>query len=128
MNDSRATIVTVDDDEDTVTVLCDFFTMLGMTPVRCMVGTDIVACVRQYQPRVVILDVLLDGTTTGVDVLHHLRADPAMHTVPVVFFSGSEDALRRLLPDYTAHGATFVAKPNIDKLMTMVGHLVQNST
>ena len=125
MNDSPATIVIVDDDEDTVTFLCDFFTMLDMTPIRCPVGSDAAACVRQHRPAVVILDVLLDGTTTGVDMLRQLRADSATHTVPVVFFSGSEDILRRLMPDYAVHGANFVVKPNIEKLQTVVQQLVQ---
>ncbi len=128
MNDSPPSIVVVDDDDDTVTFLCDFFTMLGMAPVSCPVGLDVVANIRQHRPRAIILDVLLDGAMTGVDVLHQLRADPAMAGVPVIFFSGSQDTLRQLLPDYPAHGATFVPKPDIVKLQAAVQDLLQQST
>ncbi len=121
-----STVVITEDDQETLDFLRDFFEMLGMMVVACPDGTQAPACIAEHHPAVVILDVYLDGMT-GVDVLHRLRADPATQTVPVIFFSGSEHKLRQLLPDYTAHGATFVPKPNIEKLQAVVQHLVQQS-
>ncbi len=121
------TIVVVDDDEDTVTFLCDFLALLGFTPKICAPGLDVVACMSGHQLSAFILDVYLEGMT-GVDVLHQVRVDPGMQTVPVIFFSGSEEKLRQLLPDYRAYGATFVPKPDVERLSMALQQLVQDST
>ena len=120
-------IVVVDDDEDTVTFLCDFLALLGFTPKICAPGPNVVACISGYQPSAFILDVCLEGMT-GVDLLHQVRADPGMQTIPVIFFSGSEAKLCQLLPDYRAYGATFVPKPNVERLSMALQQLVQQPT
>ncbi len=126
MSNAPATIVVVDDDDDTVTFMRDFFTMLGMMVVVCPTNTRAVACIAEHHPSVIILDLRLEHIT-GVDVLHQVRADPTLQTVPVVFFTGSNDYLRQLLPDYAAHGAHLVVKPNVEQLSVLVQQLVQPS-
>ena len=125
-NQTPLKIVVVDDDRDTVAFLCDFFEMLGLNPQPCAPGPRVAACISAHRPQVVVLDVQLDGMT-GVDVLHQLRADPTTRTTPIIFFSGSEDKLRLLLPDYRDHGATFVRKPNVEPLVALVADLAQPS-
>ena len=127
MSTEPPTIVVVDDDHETVTFLRDFFDMLGMVVVTCSDGAQAPACTAKHHPAVVILDVYLEGMT-GVDVLRQLRAQPTTQDIPVVFFSGSGDYLRRLLPDLAAHGASLVVKPDIEQLSAVVQRLVQQST
>ncbi len=126
-NQQPPKIVVVDDDADTAAFLCDFFAMLGLDTRCCLPGPRVAACIGEHRPQVVVLDVQLDGMT-GVDVLHQLRADPAMRTTPIIFFSGSADKLRLLLPDYAARGAMFVRKPNVEPLAALVTELAQRST
>ena len=123
----NSTVVVVDDDEETVTFLCDFLGLFGYTPKICPPGPDMVACIKEFQPGAFILDVQLDGMT-GVDLLHQLRADANFATVPIIFFSGSEEKLCQLLPDYPKHGATFVPKPHADRLRMALQHLVPEPT
>lgn len=125
MTRSPPTIVIVDDDHDTVTFLCDFFAMLDMQVVAVNPNTLTPAVIADHQPTVIILDLRL-GYMTGVDVLHQLRVDPATTLVPVVFFTGSDDVLLQLLPDYAVYNASLVIKPNIQQLMIHVQDLVQH--
>jgi CheY-like chemotaxis protein len=127
MNQLPPTIVVVEDDADTLTFLEEFFPMLGMQVVGCRSALDAVACIIEHRPRVVILDVQIDSMT-GVEVLHHLRADPTTQTIPVIFFTGSGDLLRQLLPDYASHQAYLVVKPDVQQLSVLVHHLVPSMT
>lgn len=127
MNQSLPTIVVVEDDADTRAFLEEFFLTLGMQVVAYAPTHDAIAGITAHQPRIVILDLQLDGMT-GVDVLHQLRAVPTTQTIPVVFFTGSDDRLRQLLPDYAAYGAYLVVKPNVQQLSVLVQHLAQPGT
>ena len=65
------------------------------------------------------------GAISGLDVFHQLRADSTTRLVPVIFFTGNEDRLRKELPDYQARGAMLVVKPNIERLSVLIQRLVQ---
>jgi DNA-binding response OmpR family regulator len=123
MKNTPATVVVVDDDQDTVKFFSDFFTMFDMRVESCPVNIHVLACIVEQHPSVVILDLRLDHLT-GVDILHQMRAHPSLHIVPVVFFTGSDDYLRQLLPDYAAHNAYVVRKPDVEKLSILVQELV----
>ncbi len=45
------------------------------------------AVARALRPDLVLLDVMMPGTTSGLDLCRALRADPALATVPVVMLS-----------------------------------------
>ena len=123
MSQLHPTIVVLDDDSDTAAFLCDFFGMLGLSALACPVGPDAATCIVQHRPRLVILDVQL-GDLTGIDVFHQVRDDSSMRTVPVIFFTGSEDQLRAELPDYHAHGAALVVKPDVEQVGALAQQLV----
>lgn len=127
MNTSPATIVVVEDDRDTAEFLCEFFAMEGIAVVTCPPGAEARTCVAQNRAKAVILDIYLDGMT-GVDILRQLRATPTTQATPVIFFSGSQETLRELMPDYSDYGATFVRKPNVLQLRQVVEGLVRQSS
>jgi CheY-like chemotaxis protein len=118
-------ITVVDDDAETVAMLVAFFELLGLLVAPCPVDLDAAAWILEHRPSLIILDVLLHGGLTGVDVFHQVRADPTMQTVPVIVFSGSERQLRQLLPDYPTQGVHFVEKPDIAQLSALVQRLLQ---
>jgi CheY-like chemotaxis protein len=127
MNQSAPPIVVVDDDEDTLVFLSDFFDMFDMLTIPCRNGNDALDCIREHQPAVVILDVLLDGTS-GVEVFNQIRSLPQTQSVPVIFFTGSGDQLRRLLPNYDALNAYLIVKPKIEQLSALVQRLLDQSS
>jgi CheY-like chemotaxis protein len=123
MEQSQPTIIVLDDDEDTAAFLCDFFGMLGLAALSCPVGPEASICIARHHPDLVILDVQLGGMT-GIDVFHQLRDDSSMRSVPVIFFTGSEDKLRNGLPEYRSLGATMVVKPNFEQLGTLAQEML----
>jgi CheY-like chemotaxis protein len=127
MDTAPTPIAIVDDDADTVAMLVAFFTELGLVATPCPVGPDAPAWVLRHRPQLIILDVVLAGGLSGVDILAQVRADPAWRPVPVIFFSGSEHALRQRLPTDPDQDIRFVEKPDILQLSDVVQRLVQRS-
>ncbi len=123
MSQAHPTIVVVDDDPDIVEFLCDYLPGIGCEAVTCRPGPQAAACIAEHAPRVVILDVDL-GDMTGIDLFHAMRADSRTRQVPVIFFTGNADTLRRQLPHYQALDAALVAKPDIAGLAALIHVLV----
>lgn len=124
MQHDSATIVIVDDDPETVEFLCDYLAVQGFAPVGCPPGSELVSFITEQLPQLVLLDLRLEGIG-GVTLFQQLRAHPATSTVPVIFFTGSDLALRQQLPDYASQGAQLVLKPKTDQLLAQVRAMIQ---
>ena len=103
----RGRILVVDDEPDLVTILTKYFTDAGYTVDAASHGGDALIAVSQYQPDVVVLDVMMEGLD-GVQVLERIRSlDPAIR---VIMITGSNDA--SLKPTTMSMGAfAYVSKP-----------------
>jgi DNA-binding response OmpR family regulator len=103
----RGRILVVDDEPDLVTILTKYFTDAGYTVDAASHGGDALIAVSQYQPDVVVLDVIMEGLS-GVQVLQRIRSlDPAIR---VIMITGSTDA--SLKPTTMSMGAfAYVSKP-----------------
>jgi len=100
-------ILVVDDEPDLVTILTKYFTDAGYTVDAASHGGDALIAVSQYQPDVVVLDVMMEGID-GVQVLQRIRSlDPAIR---VIMITGSSDTT--LKPTTMSMGAfAYVSKP-----------------
>lgn len=118
------TVVFVEDDPDIAEVLSVTLADMGYRAVACppvpYAGQYIVA----QQPQLVILDVRM-GHVDGVDIFQHLRADPAMDDVPVIFFTATEQRVASRVPNYREQGASFVIKPSIAQLTERIEQLLE---
>ncbi len=106
-NQPRGRILVVDDEPDLVTILTKSFSDAGYTVDAASHGGDALIAVLQYQPEVVVLDVMMEGLD-GVQVLQRIRSlDPAIR---VIMITGSSDAT--LKPTTMSMGAfAYVSKP-----------------
>lgn len=104
---SLGRILVVDDEPDVVSILTKYFSDAGYTVDTAGHGGDALIAVSQYQPDVVVLDILMEGLD-GVQVLKRIRSlDPA---VRVIMITGSGDAT--LEPTAMSMGAfAYVSKP-----------------
>jgi CheY-like chemotaxis protein len=76
-------------------------------------GLDALAGMRRQPPDLVLLDISLPGMD-GSTVLHHLRAEPALRTVPVIALTAHAMAGDR--ERYLAEGFDhYVSKPILDE-------------
>ena len=103
----RGRILVVDDEPDLVTILTKYFTDAGYTVDAASHGGDALIAVSQYQPDVVVLDVMMEGLN-GLQVLQRIRSlDPGIR---VIMITGSSDA--SLKPTTMSMGAfAYVSKP-----------------
>ena len=110
---SLGRILVVDDEPEVVTILTKYFTDAGYTVDTASHGGDALIAVSQYQPDVVVLDIMMEGLD-GVQVLERIRSlDPAIR---VIMITGSTDAT--LKPTAMSMGAfAYVSKP------VSLGHL-----
>jgi CheY-like chemotaxis protein len=83
--------------------------------------------IRDAQPDLVILDLMLGRDETGWAVLELLREDPSTAVVPVILCSAAEPALRQHMPASLAHGPVeTVAKPfDVDDLLQVIERLLR---
>jgi DNA-binding response OmpR family regulator len=97
----------VDDEPSVVSMLTKYFSDAGYTVDTAAHGGDALIAVSQYQPDVVVLDVLMEGLD-GVQVLERIRSlDPKIR---VIMITGSGDA--SLKPTAMSMGAfAYVSKP-----------------
>lgn len=86
----RALVLVVDDDP----MMCDLLRLM-LERVRFQVdtvpdGRQITTAIKEYQPDVLILNVMLPGIN-GVDVCRMVRSDPASADLPVIVYSAVTD-------------------------------------
>ena len=100
-------ILVVDDEPEVVAILTKSFSDAGYTVDAAAHGGDALIAVSQYQPDVVVLDILMEGLD-GVQVLERIRSlDPSIR---VIMITGSTDAT--LKPTAMSMGAfAYVSKP-----------------
>jgi CheY-like chemotaxis protein len=84
-------------------------------------GREAVELARELEPDLVVLDVMLPGTS-GLDVLAILRENPATGTIPVVVITAWTHAQQEVLD---AGADRFVSKPfDPDELKAIVEELL----
>ncbi len=80
----RASIVIADDDEDIrhlLTILLRRYTLFTATT-----GEDALTLIREHQPDIAILDVMMPRMS-GLEVVRHLKADSHTASIPLVLLS-----------------------------------------
>jgi len=111
MRESSGTVLVVDDDHDTASLLDHVLRANGFEVETVTRGKEVLAVARKLRPSLVLLDVKLPDLD-GYEVLRQLKADPDLGGVPVIVMTGSEiinDAKRQQV---LALGAErFIEKP-----------------
>jgi len=104
-------VLVVDDDPDvrlfSVTVLEEH----GYTPLEATDGEQGLAIVKNEQPDLVILDVLMPKES-GVRLFRHIKTDPKLQKIPVIILSGiTQKSFLRSQKALTEFGGAAVPEP-----------------
>ena len=112
-------VLVVDDDRDTVTMLCTAIKLLGYEAVPAYGGAKALEEIRRQPPHLVLLDLMMPEID-GYEVLRWMRSQPEMKTLPVVVVTASQD--RDLEPKLARFFVTkVVRKPaSLDALEKMI--------
>jgi two-component system, cell cycle response regulator DivK len=115
----RALVLAIDDDEDNLTLLSYALELLDCDVVGKTTGQEALLFVKEVQPSLILLDVLLPDIH-GVDLVRQLKQDPNTCSIPIVAVTGmasSEDRTELL----TAGCVNYLSKPYmVDELEAMV--------
>lgn len=116
-------VLVVDDNEAVTQVFNRYLAEYNYQVVGATTGEEALAMAREMHPSVITLDVMIPGQD-GWEILHALKADPAMRLIPVVICSVLEDPeLARLLG-----AAAYLQKPVVQAdLLTTLDRLIHGA-
>ena len=104
-----ATVLVVDDDEESIQIISTMLLERGYTIRTARDGRSALESVRQQQPDVILLDVMMPGLH-GMQVLDTLKLDPTSASIPVVMVTARAHD-RDLLAGYERGADYYVTKP-----------------
>lgn len=119
--DRRALILAIDDDEDNLMLLSYALELLDCDFVGKTSGQEGWLFVKEVQPSLILLDVLLPDIH-GIDLVHRLKQDADTCSIPIIAITGmaSPEDRAELL---TAGCVNYLSKPfMVDELEAMVQH------
>ncbi|WP_320041840.1 response regulator transcription factor [uncultured Desulfobacter sp.] len=87
------TVLIVDDDAKLIDLLTEYFGENEFIAHAVMLGADALDAIRDNQPDIVILDIMLPDTN-GLEVLKQIRAK---HTIPVIMLTAKGDDTDRIV-------------------------------
>ena len=119
---ARATVLVVEDDDDTRTVYSDGLGYIGYRVITASSGVEGLRAARDEHPDVILLDLSLAGAD-GWEVVRCLKASQLTGDIPVLLVTGYTDLGERA----EAEGcAGYLTKPiRLDTLRTAIGSLVR---
>ncbi len=104
-----ARILIVDDNPDTLRVLCEILQVEGYKPRPAISGETALKAVAVFSPELILLDVKMPGMD-GYAVCEQLKSSPDTADIPIVFISAVDDAEEKVRA-FAAGGADYVTKP-----------------
>jgi CheY-like chemotaxis protein len=87
------TILVVDDDEqisDLISIVCR---PLPVQIISAYTGNDGLALAKQYQPTIIVVDLLLPGKLNGWETIELIQSDPQLHHTPIIVLTATGAAL-----------------------------------
>ncbi|MFC1773524.1 response regulator [Pseudomonadota bacterium] len=100
------TILVIDDDAEASELIGRFLEKDGFTVVTALSGEEGLRLAHQLQPAAITLDVMMPDMD-GWSVLRALKADPVLHTVPVVMLTMVDDKSK----GYALGATDYLTKP-----------------
>jgi two-component system, OmpR family, response regulator len=123
--DSGVRVLVVDDELNITELLCLALRYEGFEVKSAADGRHALRAVREFDPRVVILDVRLPDID-GFEVCHRLRASG--NRAPVIFLT-ARDSTEDKIAGLTIGGDDYLTKPfSLDELIARVRAIVRRST
>lgn len=95
MKDAQIKILVADDDPDVLDGIIDVLEGEGFIVLSATNGTEAIAIVREFQPDLIICDVIMP-IMSGYEFLEHLKQDISLATIPFIFLTAhaEKDSLR----------------------------------
>ncbi len=89
-------VLVVEDDQDIAELVCFNLQQQGIPAKAVADGEQALAAVKDEQPALVVLDLMLPGMT-GLEVCKHIRSDPVTAALPIVILTARATEVDRIL-------------------------------
>lgn len=106
---TNCTVLAIDDTPANLEVLLNLLEAEGFDVRVASSGEEALGCVRQANPDIILLDVMMPGID-GYETCRRLKAMAGLEEVPVIFLTARTD-LEGIVTGFEAGGADYVAKP-----------------
>jgi two-component system OmpR family response regulator len=122
---AKRRVLVVDDEENVTHLVSSALRFDGFETVTAEDGNDALAKISQYEPDLIVLDVMMPGRD-GLGVLQELRATGSQ--VPVIFLTARDTSTDRVA-GLRAGADDYVVKPfSIEELLARVHAVLRRST
>lgn len=91
--DKTAKIVIVDDNQDLLFTMETFLKRNGFEVLTADDGQKGLELIKETRPDLVLLDIMMETTYSGLDVCKALRSDDGLKTIPIIGISGIGDEM-----------------------------------
>ncbi len=88
-----AKIIIVDDNPDLLFTMGTFLKRNGFEILTAEDGRKGLEMIMRERPDLVLLDIMMESTYSGLDVCKEIRADPNLKNIPIIGISGIGDEL-----------------------------------
>lgn len=114
------TIVCVDDEPGVIELIQLILEERGLKVVGAESGTEGMAAIRELQPALVLLDLMLPEMD-GWEIYRRMKADEALKNIPVIIVTAKTAGIDEALAKYVAKVDAYIKKPfSLEELMQSV--------
>ena len=121
----RHSVLVVDDDQDIRQILCTLLQLSGFQTFEAIDGEDGLNKVREHQPDVIVLDVMMP-VMDGITMCCLLRQEPATAALPIIMLSGKASS-RDVQAGLDAGANKYLTKPTgLDDLIHCIHDVLRD--
>lgn len=108
-SDSRSIVLAVDDNPESLGLVCSALEAQGMTVLVARTGEAAIELARRVQPDVILMDAVMPGMD-GFETCRRLKQNPEFSWAPVIFMTGLSEP-ENVLKGLKMGGVDYVTKP-----------------
>ncbi len=109
MDNEISRILIVDDIEENLKVLTETLTQEGYHPLQAKSGERAIQIAKKAKPDLILLDIKMPGMD-GYETIKHLKSDPDIADIPVIFISALNQIEDKVL-GFNSGAVDYVSKP-----------------
>mgnify|MGYP001570071638 CR=1 FL=1 len=110
MSEDSKTVVCIEDEPGVIELIRLILERRGLEVVGAENGPDGLAAIRQSNPMLVLLDLMLPGMD-GWEVYRRMKADDAMKNIPVIVVTAKAEGIDEVLAKHIAKVDDYIKKP-----------------
>jgi CheY-like chemotaxis protein len=109
MTSSQKTVLIIEDEEDAAELFAEMMRVSGFRVLKTSSSAPAISMMVADKPDVVILDIMMPEIS-GLDILHQMRSDPELSSIPVVVVS-AKSMPADIKNGMEAGASTYLTKP-----------------